>query len=135
MNDQYDPDSYFHTADRPSKGRKEQDEAPILPDKRPPRAFTSLADVNMNSELAQQIAMATSFRDHLYENSDAFQANHVTDSIKTCNVLIAQAVKLQEQVQNMQRMKAFEDAVIETMKTQSEEVKTMFFTLLKEALK
>lgn len=129
------PDDYFDMDSPRRRRQKEEEEQPVMTPKPVPRAFSNLSDVDMNQELASQIAEATAFRDHILENSQMFQPNHVTDTIKTCNTLLAQAVKMQESVQTMQRMKAFEDAVIETMKKQPEEVKTVFFALLKEALK
>ena len=113
--------------DNPRSKRKE---VPYLGEKPAPRNFASLADIDLNQELAHQIAEATSFRDHVLSNSAAYQPNHVTDTIKTVNSLISQAVKMQETVQNMQRMKAFEDAVIETMKEQTEHVREEFFAKL-----
>lgn len=130
--DDYDPDSYFTSADRPSRGQQQRDDLPARP---APRAFKDLSEINMNSELASQIAEATSYRDYVLQNCEAFPTNHVTDTMKTCNTLLSQAVKLQATVQTMQRMKAFEDAVIETMQIVPDHIKEAFFALLEEKLK
>lgn len=136
FSDFQDPDSYFGSDMPRGRKRKEEDNVPEgMTDKRPPRAFKDLSDIDLNSELATQIAEATSFRDHVLENSKFFQPNHVTDTMKTCNALLSQAVKLQEAVQTLQRMKAFEDAVIEVMKEQPDEIKTLFFATLEGKLK
>lgn len=129
-------DEYF-MSDLPRRGRSAPDPAPSpeMTEKRPPRVFKDLTDIDLNAELATQIAEATSFRDHVLENSKFHQPNHVTDTMKTCNALLSQAVKLQEAVQTLQRMKAFEDAVVEVMKEQSDEVKALFFATLEEKLK
>lgn len=132
----FDNDAFWNQ-DRPrsSKRGKDEDEGYELPMRKPARVFKDLAEVDLDKELTDQIAEATSFRDHVLENSHMFQPNHVTDTIKTVNTLIAQAVKMREQVQTLVRMKAFEDAVIETMKEAPVEIKDAFFKALEERLK
>ena len=125
------PNWMYDDAPKSNKGK----DTPYFGEKPAPRAFSSLSDIDLNQELAHQIAEATSFRDHVLSNSGAYQPNHVTDTIKTVNSLISQAVKLQETVQNMQRMKAFEDAMVETLKEFPEKLRTEFFAKLKENLK
>ena len=125
------PNWMYDDAPKANKGK----DTPYFGEKPAPRAFSSLSDIDLNQELAHQIAEATSFRDHVLSNSSAYQPNHVTDTIKTVNSLISQAVKLQETVQNMQRMKAFEDAMVETLKEFPETLRTEFFAKLKENLK
>lgn len=127
------PNWMYDDAPKTNKGKDK--DTPYFGEKPAPRAFSSLSDIDLNQELAHQIAEATSFRDHVLSNSSAYQPNHVTDTIKTVNSLISQAVKLQETVQNMQRMKAFEDAMVETLKEFPETMRTAFFAKLKENLK
>lgn len=127
------PNWMYDDAPKTNKGKDK--DTPYYGEKPAPRAFSSLSDIDLNQELAHQIAEATSFRDHVLSNSSAYQPNHVTDTIKTVNSLISQAVKLQETVQNMQRMKAFEDAMVETLKEFPETLRTAFFAKLKENLK
>lgn len=131
----FDNDAFWNQ-DRPrSSKRREEEEETYIPARKPARVFKDLAEVDLDKELTDQIAEATSFRDHVLENSHMFQPNHVTDTIKTVNTLIAQAVKMREQVQTLVRMKAFEDAVIETMKEAPVEIKDAFFKALEERLK
>ncbi len=103
--------------------------------KMPPRVFTDLASVNLDKELTDQFAEATSYRDWVLLNAESMMPNHVTDTIKTVNTLISQIIKMRETVQNMQRMMKLEDAVIETMKEFPEKVRTSFFDKLAESLK
>lgn len=131
-----DPDSYFLGADQPRSRRKrdEEEEKTYIPERKPARVFKDLSEINLDSELTTQFAEATSFRDHMMENSAAFKPTEVTDSIKTCNTLIANIIKMKESVHTLERMKIFEDTVIAVMRMQKDEVKTEFFKLLEEAL-
>lgn len=131
-----DPDSYFLGADQPRSRRKqeEEDDKPLLQERKPARVFKDLSEINLDSELTTQFAEATSFRDYMMENSAAFKPTEVTDSIKTCNTLIANIIKMKESVHTLERMKIFEDTVIAVMRIQKDEVKAEFFKLLEEAL-
>lgn len=129
-----DPDSYFMNADKPRNKRREEEETPYIPERKPARVFKDLSEINLDSELTTQFAEATSFRDHIMENSAAFKPTEVTDAIKTCNTLIANIIKMKESVHTLERMKIFEDTIIAVMRLQKDEVKSEFFKLLEEAL-
>ena len=115
------------------RGRSKSDPMD-LPERPAPRQFTDLAAVDLDKELTDQIAEATSFRDYVLTNSTAFNANEVTNTLKTVNALLTQAIKMRETVQNIKRMKAFEDSVTEVMKEQPEDVKVLFFATLRANL-
>ena len=136
MFDDFDSDRFSGSGGRGRQKKYDEDESQAyVSEKAAPRAFKNLSEIDLDKELTDQIAEATSLRDWVLQNVGAFQVNHVTDTLKTVNSLIANAVKMKEQVQNMARMKAFEDAVVETMKEAPAEVKAKFFENLQEKLK
>ena len=100
-----------------------------------PKQYGSIEDVDLEHELANQLAEAVSHRDWMIANFESANPKDVTDAIKTCNTLISQIISKQQTVVNMKRMLAVENAVIETMKEFPSEVKDKFFDLLEQNMK
>ena len=100
-----------------------------------PKQYSSIEDVDLEHELANQLAEAMAHRDWIVANSENTDPKNVTDSIKTCNTLISQIISKQQTVVNMKRMLAVENAVIETMKEFPQAVKDKFFEILEQNLK
>ena len=100
-----------------------------------PKHYDSIEDVDLEQELATQLAEAVAHRDWMVANCEHSNPKDVTDSIKTCNTLISQIISKQQTVVNMKRMLAVENAVIETMKSFLPEVRDMFFAKLEQNLK
>ena len=100
-----------------------------------PKQYGSIEDVDLEHELANQLAEAVSHRDWMIANFESANPKDVTDAIKTCNTLISQIISKQQTVVNMKRMLAVENAVIETMKEFPQEVKDRFFDLLEQNMK
>ena len=100
-----------------------------------PKQYGSIEDVDLEHELANQLAEAVSHRDWMIANFESANPKDVTDAIKTCNTLISQIISKQQTVVNMKRMLAVENAVIETMKEFPNEVKDRFFNLLEQNMK
>lgn len=98
------------------------------------RSITSTDEVDLDEELAKQLAEAIAFRDTLLLNKEAYNPKDVTDAIKTVNTLLSQLVKLREQVQNMDRMRRFEEAVVEAVKELPKEAKDRFFSRLESIM-
>ena len=100
-----------------------------------PKQYSSIEDVDLEHELANQLAEAVAHRDWMIANFESANPKDVTDAIKTCNTLISQIISKQQTVVNMKRMLAVENAVIETMKEFPQEVKDKFFDLLEQNMK
>src|SRR5574344_2080588 len=100
-----------------------------------PKHYNSIEDVDLEQELATQLAEAVAHRDWIVANSENTDPKNVTDSIKTCNTLISQIIYKQQTVVNMKRMLAMENAVIETMKSFLPEVRDILFAKLEQNLK
>ena len=100
-----------------------------------PKQYRSIEDVDLEHELANQLAEAVAHRDWMIANFESANPKDVTDAIKTCNTLISQIISKQQTVVNMKRMLAVENAVIETMKEFPHEVKDKFFDLLEQNMK
>ena len=100
-----------------------------------PKHYDSIEDVDLEQELATQLAEAVAHRDWMVANCEHSNPKDVTDSIKTCNTLISQIISKQQTVVNMKRMLAVENAVIETMKEFPQAVKDKFFEILEQNLK
>ena len=60
-----------------------------------PKHYSSIEDVDLEQELATQLAEAVAHRDWLVANSENTDPKNVTDSIKTCNTLISQIISKQ----------------------------------------
>lgn len=100
-----------------------------------PKHYDSIEDVDLEQELATQLAEAVAHRDWMVANCEHANPKDVTDSIKTCNTLISQIISKQQTVVNMKRMLAVENAVIDTMKSFLPEVRDMFFAKLEQNLR
>ena len=100
-----------------------------------PKQYSSIEDVDLEHELANQLAEAVAHRDWMIANFESANPKDVTDAIKTCNTLISQIISKQQTVVNMKRMLAVENSVIETMKEFPQEVKDKFFDLLEQNMK
>lgn len=106
-----------------------------LIDKPAAKNYGSTQDIDVDKALADQYAEAEAFRDHLLNNSTAYQPNHVTGAITGVNRILEQIIKLRESVQNLARLQAIEDTVVELMKEQHESVRIAFFDQLEERIK
>ena len=100
-----------------------------------PKQYSSIEDVDLEHELANQLAEAVAHRDWMIANFESANPKDVTDAIKTCNTLISQIISKQQTVVNMKRMLVVENSVIETMKEFPQEVKDKFFDLLEQNMK
>lgn len=101
-----------------------------LPVRPAARVLGSVNELDMDKELAHQYAEATSYRDWLLQNEASFAPNHIVAGIRAVETTLKNIITLQEKVQDMARMKAVEDTVIEVMKLQPEKVRNEFFALL-----
>lgn len=122
--------------DTPSSSNSHDDIVDNMHMPRPvPKQYSSIEDVDLEHELANQLAEAVAHRDWMIANFESANPKDVTDAIKTCNTLISQIISKQQTVLNMKRMLAVENAVIETMKEFPNEVKDKFFDLLEQNMK
>ena len=125
----------FGDEDHYSANGRKPAESDYAQERPAPKAYASTQEIDVDKALADQFAEAESYRDHLLNNEKMYMPNHVTGAITSVNRIIDQIVKIRETVQNLARMQAFEAAVIQTMRGQSEEIRTEFFNLLEEKTK
>lgn len=114
--------------DRPSKRHNPYEDGfrPTAP------KLASTEDIDLDSAVAQQYSEAITYRDYVMQNQNMFDPKDITDAIKTVNTIVTQVVKLREQVQNMNRMRKFEEAVVAAVKELPKEAKDRFFATLEE---
>lgn len=111
------------------KPRGTNPDVPVKPD---PKNYGSTQEIDLDKALADNYAEAEAYRNHLTQNSEHFQPNHVTGAMTSVNRILEQITKMQEKVQNLARLQALENAVIELMKVQSADIRDAFFADLKQ---
>lgn len=95
---------------------------------------TPLERLDLNEELAIQLAEAKNHRDWVIVNTETMNPKDVSDAIKTVNTLITQIMKLQEALHNIENMKIYEEAIIECMKKLDEDTREAFLADLRARL-
>lgn len=91
----------------------------------PPQRPTTLAQLNLDSELLDNYQEAKDFRDFILSN-DSIPPNQVAQVMNTLTSILKEIVKMQEDLHNIERIKRMEYAIIHALKDMPDEVKQAF---------
>lgn len=89
--------------------------------------FASLAEIDLKGELAEQYGKAKTLYANV-ETSMIFTPNQKAAALNAVTTILANITKEMQKVQNMERIRTMEEALVAALKTLPEDAVQMFYT-------